>query len=322
MDEEKEGACNDLFRSDGEFMQVLSRVGNEIRCASGRIFNLDDPSLLQNFSSLPTHGDRIAQILPILRAKFNYTLTHGQQKNEETSAQLREKGNDLMKRNNLQMSLLKYTESISVAPAHTSALSLAFANRAAVLKLMGHFADSIFDSLQASELGYPDKLQYKLFTRIAQCYQQLDQPQLAVTNYQKALEYMGKSDLSKEDFDKLAELMKTSIEKCNKPQQSLIPADQVVTRKRPPPNIPKLSYGPNPEIPTASACIGLRYNKKFGRHFVATQDIKPGTVPPSPLKFLKVKFMLIDLTFCYRRCSHRGQTRSNLALEGQMSDAL
>lgn len=268
-----------LFGSESDFMKVLPELcfQNDLSSRSrGEVvtFYCDDPNLLKKFCSL-SHGERVAKILPILKSKSTYNLTHGDQKNEETSIKLRQEGNTLMQRNLFDSALAKYTESISIAPVKSACLSLAFANRAAVLKLMGHLQASITDSQRASDYGFPEHLQYKLFTRMAQCFQQLGESELAITNFHKALEHLGKSNLGKDEFDKLAEMMKTAIEKFGEKQQALLSVGHEKKKKAPPP-IPKLSYGSNPEVPSASVCIGLRYSEKYGRHFVATRNIKPG----------------------------------------------
>ena len=43
-------------------------------------------------------------------------------------------------------------------------------------------------------------------------------------------------------------------------------------------DVPELSYGVNPRMPSASAAIEVRYAPEKGRFFVANQDLSPGTV--------------------------------------------
>ena len=41
-------------------------------------------------------------------------------------------------------------------------------------------------------------------------------------------------------------------------------------------DVPELSYGQNPRLPSASVGIDLQFSPERGRYFVATQDLKPG----------------------------------------------
>ena len=43
--------------------------------------------------------------------------------------------------------------------------------------------------------------------------------------------------------------------------------------------VPELSYGLNPRMPSASSAIDLRFSPDKGRYFVATQDLSPGMNP-------------------------------------------
>ncbi len=45
---------------------------------------------------------------------------------------------------------------------------------------------------------------------------------------------------------------------------------------RPDQEVPELSYGVNPRMPSASVAIDLRFAPDRGRFFVATQDLTPG----------------------------------------------
>ena len=41
-------------------------------------------------------------------------------------------------------------------------------------------------------------------------------------------------------------------------------------------DIPELTYGPNPRLPSASIAIDIQYNPDRGRYFITTQDLSPG----------------------------------------------
>ena len=47
---------------------------------------------------------------------------------------------------------------------------------------------------------------------------------------------------------------------------------------RPDAEVPELSYGTNPRMPSASVGIDLRFSPEKGRFFVAAQDLLPGNI--------------------------------------------
>ena len=42
--------------------------------------------------------------------------------------------------------------------------------------------------------------------------------------------------------------------------------------------VPELSHGANPRLPSASAGLEIQWSEERGRCFVATQDLTPGNV--------------------------------------------
>ena len=45
---------------------------------------------------------------------------------------------------------------------------------------------------------------------------------------------------------------------------------------RPDVDIPELSHGPNPRVPSASVAVEVQYSPDRGRYFAATQELLPG----------------------------------------------
>ena len=64
------------------------------------------------------------------------------------------------------------------------------------------------------------------------------------------------------------------------PQMSISQLSQ--TGVRPDIEVPELSYGINPRMPSASAAVEVRYTPEKGRFFVANQDLSPGEEIPEP----------------------------------------
>ncbi|KAF7995874.1 hypothetical protein HCN44_006981 [Aphidius gifuensis] len=73
----------------------------------------------------------------------------------------------------LRKSIEAYTKSIAFAPVGSSELSLAYANRSAVLFKARLYEDCLLDIERALKAGYPDKLKTKLFLRQSLCFKAL-----------------------------------------------------------------------------------------------------------------------------------------------------
>ncbi|XP_044020547.1 uncharacterized protein LOC122860694 [Aphidius gifuensis] len=85
------------------------------------------------------------------------------------------KFHQISKRENyLSESIEAYTKSIAFAPIGSSELSLAYANRSAVLFKARLYQDCLLDIERALKSGYPDELKTKLFLRQAFSFKALD----------------------------------------------------------------------------------------------------------------------------------------------------
>ncbi|KAF7995870.1 hypothetical protein HCN44_006977 [Aphidius gifuensis] len=73
----------------------------------------------------------------------------------------------------LRKSIEAYTKSIAFAPVGSSELSLAYANRSAVLFKARLYEDCLVDIERSLKAGYPDKLKTKLFLRQSLCFKAL-----------------------------------------------------------------------------------------------------------------------------------------------------
>jgi hypothetical protein len=59
------------------------------------------------------------------------------------------------------------------------------------------------------------------------------------------------------------------------------PSDPLLTEEVPKTNVwelPELSYGQNPEVPSFSSTINLVHSNQFGRHLVANRNITTGMI--------------------------------------------
>lgn len=205
------------------------------------------------------------------------------QKSEAESVKQREFGNKLVKANAFSSAIAVYTHSIALAPHNSKSLALAFANRGAILKTMGHVKQSIADSLQALSNGYPEHMKHKLFSRLGQCYQQLGKIDEAKEYLSKALQSVISSALTEEDKSQLKKNIEADIQRCTQSLGDLVLEEVDTThgihgvpRVSPAPP-PRLSQGPSQECSCLSKNVAIKYSKDLGRHLVAAVDIKPGT---------------------------------------------
>jgi tetratricopeptide (TPR) repeat protein len=186
------------------------------------------------------------------------------EKCEITANNVREKGNEYFNHKKYHKALICYTQSIATAPTKcvSYSLAMAYANRSAVLNMLGLLQACVCDVQRALLHGYPDNLRYKIVLRQAHCYVQLGMREKAVTTMAKAEVMIDKADISTRQRQEL----KSQVTKSQTSSCDFIPA----------PLPPDLSYGINEEISVMSSCVALRYNESRGRHLVATRHIQPG----------------------------------------------
>ncbi|KAF7995124.1 hypothetical protein HCN44_004596 [Aphidius gifuensis] len=90
-----------------------------------------------------------------------------------------------------------YTKSIAHAPAESKELSLAYANRLAVLFRARLYEDCLFDIERLLKAGHPNKLKTKLFLRQSLCFKALKpnselEPSISMANAIQWLPFLKK----------------------------------------------------------------------------------------------------------------------------------
>lgn len=144
---------------------------------------------------------------------------------------------------------------------------MALANRSAALVHLKHYELAIRDIHLALQSNYPEKQRYKLYDRLAYCYQQQGETSKASVNWTIALDCLNESDLAAESKAQWA----ANVEKSVKSIENTKPAKQVNQTK----SEPSLLSGPLKDFPNASKALKLVSTDESGRYFVANQDIKP-----------------------------------------------
>lgn len=265
---------------------ILKRIGSEV----------GKPNFLSNHKN-----DRIQYLLNCL-CENNITryIAHRQdgKKNSKISVTYRNLGNESFtsKHNpSLEKSVEFYAKSIAYAPAKTPELSIAYANRSAVLYKAGLISDCLSDINRAFENDYPDNLKSKLYLRKAMCLRALNSKNLneikkAFTETRKWMEEMDLKDKA---------IMATKLKDEEEKKAVNI---KMYSNWKPEKTDPKLS-GKNAAIPGMSDAIELKYNERFGRHMVAARNIKPGEILAVAKPYAKVVYKNMK----YRVCWHCGQ---------------
>lgn len=194
------------------------------------------------------------------------------QKSTSESKKWRDKGNDMFVRNNSSEHFTEacklYSKSVAFAPKNSDELALAYANRSAVLFRLGKYEHCIKDIEKCLSLNYPNHLKLKILLRKIECFVKLNSPKV-LTVYEETLEWIEKSQSKEKEKmrQKLELICQHRQEEIKEDEKSLdaIFAEFVYDR-------------PNGEIDACSDALDVRYNDTFGRHVVATRDIRPGEI--------------------------------------------
>ncbi|XP_057331815.1 SET and MYND domain-containing protein 4-like [Microplitis mediator] len=188
-------------------------------------------------------------------------------KNEETAKNKLEEGNKMISSAPLDKLIEIYSEAIAYALHDSELLARGFANRSAALTNGGMYEDSLKDIERAFEIGYPDNLKAKLYAR-------------------KAKNLLALNSMMRSEVDDAITQAKIWAEKMDDDNKKIVKKslEQLKTDKsfkkpfkfwKSSEFLPK-TPDDNPKILRASGSIDIKKSKTFGRHIVATKDIKAG----------------------------------------------
>ncbi|XP_044004261.1 SET and MYND domain-containing protein 4-like [Aphidius gifuensis] len=166
-------------------------------------------------------------------------------------------------KNYLRKSIEEYTKSIAFAPVGSSELSLAYANRSAVLFKARLYEDCLLDIERALKTGYPDKLKTKLFIRQSLCFKALKPSSHIESDISMASAMQWLPDLKKYNptYDINKEYPKM-INELEEPREIIR-------------YLPEIKND-NAIIVGGSDAIELKQTNGDNQHVVATRDIKSG----------------------------------------------
>ncbi|XP_044005646.1 SET and MYND domain-containing protein 4-like [Aphidius gifuensis] len=163
----------------------------------------------------------------------------------------------------LSKSIKAYSESIAFAPLGSKELSLAYANRSAVLFRARHYEDCLLDIERALKSGYPDKLKTKLYLRQSLCFKALKPNSKLEADISMASAKQWLPNLKKYNptYD-LTEEYPKMMNELKEPREIIE-------------FIPEIKND-NAIIVGASDAIELKETNDNNQHVVATRDIKTG----------------------------------------------
>ena len=269
--------------------------------------------LNEKFKLLVTDEERVAIILKtdVVGHVLNKHHGHGRPASSKSSAlseKLRTEGNSLFKQRKFAEALDKYTDSILHAKCDAEnfdeCLSLALANRSAVLFHLKDFQGALEDSERSLSFGYPDKLKYKLIERVGKCYMKQGNSQLAKNSFKQAIVSLTSSDLPTDKRNQIA-LECYELEKdCNNHE---IMRDKSCSidgeTGAPTPENEKIDT--NTVYPCATTAFSIVNDPLLGRHAVATRDIQAGELVLFEKPYSSILFENYRLTHCHhclKRC--------------------
>lgn len=235
------------------------------------------------YKELKTDEDRIIYTFSIMREHNIVPKMTGKPKDAKESERLREQGNKIFVKcgtNSAQyMEALKlYIKSIAFAPYPSRQLALAYANRSAVLFELALYLECTQDINRALALDYPDNLRAKLCIRKAYCLHLLEDQ--SIEQMIKETEYwIEKVSLSEDKMklqSKLDELYKVTRTKFTLMCSQYTSIESKLNKSKDK-DLATIACYSN-EISCASDAIAIKYNECYGRHVVATRDIRPGEV--------------------------------------------
>ncbi|KAI8506045.1 SET and MYND domain-containing protein 4 [Branchiostoma belcheri] len=224
-------------------------------------------------------GDTLTQLiqkLQSLRGKVG--------KSTDRANQLRDKGNTAYKAQHFQDAFTHYTDSISYSPVtHGSdgkgseCLSLALANRSAVLFHLQEYKLCLQDIIASIEAGYPENLQYKLLHRKVLTLFKLGRNEEAKKEVKAALEAIERADIQENRKEGMRKELKSAGRNISK-QEGRKPEEKEGGTSTEEEKLPELQYGESRQVAHASVGVEMRQDPGKGRMLVAQQDFEPGSV--------------------------------------------
>ena len=156
---------------------------------------------------------------------------------------------------------------IALLLTHSDFLGPIYYHRAMALYSWGRYKDASVDFEQALAHQFKGKDLYKLFHKLAQCYQKTKKFSRSVACLQNALKNVKSAKLSDKQKKEYERILKESMDKIANKKDGKDPVKEKSNVK-----------DPHTKDSRISKLVEIRTSKEKGRHAVAADDISVGTV--------------------------------------------
>jgi tetratricopeptide (TPR) repeat protein len=258
------------------FNQICSDVGNNVQ-ENSRLFAQCDSDLkrVAFVLNLEAVTSQLEELRTVLKNVTNF-------KSSESATAFRNQGNICFQKKTNLSALQYYNKSIIAAPTnHGDELSLAFANRSAVLMDLKKWMLCLRDIALAFSYHYPTNLHYKLYERQGNCWLKLGNVQQASNSFKLAIKSLQHANLDQGKLNKIALNLEQKLSNLTISSEVICEGEMTVEKMeqeiwRCRETTPKLNREINPKLPCASMSIKMAQSPEKGRHLVANEDLAPG----------------------------------------------
>ena len=236
-----------------------------------------DANDLKKFIDLKSEEERADFVLNhvFIRDKFN-NIRGIEGKDNAKAAKSREDGNKEFEVGNFKAALVKYNMAACQAKQQGGELSLALANRSAVLQRLKLFTKGVADVDRALEAGYPQDKMFKLLERKGLMLVELRKYDQARDCFSKAKKMVHNSSMNEAKIEKFVSDMDKQIDKIKDKKDSNDDISEQKSPHRDKHSILQIQK-PHPKYKSLDEAVEIKYTVDQGRFAVASRDIPAGT---------------------------------------------
>ncbi|KAJ8667068.1 hypothetical protein QAD02_008730 [Eretmocerus hayati] len=180
-----------------------------------------------------------------------------------------------------------YSKCVAFAPPLSKELSSALYNRSSLLFHLGKYTECMKDLTHAEKCDCSDLLKMKISYRRAECLTKM-------RNVSKADVEAAVTQIQNLSLDD--KLKNDTIIKLKRMSSTKVTSKYIVEEDN---ASQALDIDFQKGIPCASTALALKYSEEFGRHVVATRDIKPGEIV-----IVEKMLPLLNQSALYTHCSN------------------
>ncbi|KAL6258691.1 hypothetical protein P5V15_010643 [Pogonomyrmex californicus] len=243
----------------------------------------------KKFAALESNVERVAFILRYSEAyQLSLEVEKSMVKDSNNAIRLKDAGNKFFGHGEFAKALETYSNAVLLAPS--TELSIILANRSATLYHLERHEHALKDIEEASRLGYPKDLLYKLEERRARCLLGLKRHDEAIEAFRRALQALDNAKIPLEKKQKFEADIRVMLAVMDKGKQ----LNQAATKNFSQVHVKQKSNAHsegnhhsrfipekkrNPLYPACSNAVKIKDDGgDIGRHAVATREIAPGEI--------------------------------------------